>query len=674
MSPFCQFVFYVACSFLTIQQPAPEANPAQNTVKSATTGHEPTPQPDAADIRRKIDQLGSPSFKQRQAATKELEVMGLPAMKALQAVTKNGDLEVRLRAIKLIGKLENRLDVLLSQYKDLGLPLPPANAPVVLFTDGTECQTTDGSSAPLLNLGFLVKPVVEGSGPVVLFGTQERTLGPEVWIGLARPQGDLAHKVTMQQPPAPFTYDPTMAIILQCKERNWDSLAQALCARFLDPQLERSRGSRQLALTTLAGQHWKNELIMPGRDRSKIAKQLRALATAEQRFDRDEDADLMKALEAALVPSHSRPGSIDALIDDLLDVTNLPGQPFVDPRYQRVVELGFTAVPGLIKHLDDERLTRCVRFGFNDSSSWIMRVQDLVSEILQGIADGELVRRRDRQRGDVIDKAEAECWWADVQLIGEEESLVDHVLPAKGNGIVPNQIILSIITKKYPHRLPEIYKYALEEPANCWSWPIAEAIAKSSLPREKKLEALHCALGHKMAVHRQHALEFVKDLEPERFIPLLLHELDSLPRRTVMTGRGSSEAEITRFVLETDDARVWQLLEKVAKRPGVLLRLEFLRTINLAAPDEKRPQRLAFLAKFLDDSSKLDGILARKQFHCSRIEVRNYAAAQIADLLPLPEKPQADWNATQWAVFRKEVRVSIREFEKRGEDAQPNDP
>ena len=57
-----------------------------------------------------------------------------------------------------------------------------------------------------------------------------------------------------------------------------------------------------------------------------------------------------------------------------------------DPRYTRLAQMGFAAVPALIEHLDDDRLTRSVKQGFNNFPTWNMRIKDVVSDLLQELA------------------------------------------------------------------------------------------------------------------------------------------------------------------------------------------------------------------------------------------------------------------------------------------------
>jgi hypothetical protein len=60
------------------------------------------PPPEAADIARLVEQLGSPRFEEREAASRALERIGEPALPALRAAVHSRDAEVRRRAARLV--------------------------------------------------------------------------------------------------------------------------------------------------------------------------------------------------------------------------------------------------------------------------------------------------------------------------------------------------------------------------------------------------------------------------------------------------------------------------------------------------------------------------------------------------------------------------------------------
>src|SRR5262249_9345227 len=154
--------------------------------------------------------------------------------------------------------------------------------------------------------------------------------------------------------------------------------------------------------------HWCNELIRPATDRALIARRMKALLAREPLLESEENQALLKSLEAALVPRRAKFGSIEAAIDDLVELSLEPREyrhRFLDPRYGRLAEMGFDAVPALIEHLDDDRLSRTVELGVFRRSTCHLRVKDLVRELLGGLAGAELAPSSGLQ------KEEAQRWW-----------------------------------------------------------------------------------------------------------------------------------------------------------------------------------------------------------------------------------------------------------------------
>jgi WD40 repeat protein len=78
----------------------------------------PAASPDAAQIERLIQQLGSPKFAEREAATKALEGIGEPAVEALRrAADKSKDAEIRRRTSLVIKAIEDRVCVEVRRFQ-----------------------------------------------------------------------------------------------------------------------------------------------------------------------------------------------------------------------------------------------------------------------------------------------------------------------------------------------------------------------------------------------------------------------------------------------------------------------------------------------------------------------------------------------------------------------------
>src|SRR5205085_9790027 len=119
------------------------------------------------------------------------------------------------------------------------------------------------------------------------------------------------------------------------------------------------------------------------------------------------------------------------------------------------------------------------------------RVADLVSDLLEGLADDDLDRGWLRRVGGYrVDKARARAWWEKAKRLGEEKYLTQHVLDQRDDERLPelqlrakrafdpdssqwpNSQLLGIIFDKYPQRLPEIYHAVLDNPLKMPARPL----------------------------------------------------------------------------------------------------------------------------------------------------------------------------------------------------------
>jgi hypothetical protein len=636
-------------------------------------------QPDAAAIVKLVQRLGDPKFAEREKATKALKAIGFPALGALRKAAKGKDAEVAQRASRLIKVLENGLDQLLADYRGYGLPLPPGDAKLVRFESGGRYILNDKLMPPTYFLGFLLRPGTKDAPALLLVGTQEVRLSSSETVEVVEPKPTLVKGLDLDWwGHATFDLNAGLVVGLQCKARGWHALAEELWAASRKRDSGHHFGAfyqpadlpNRTAVAYLAWAHSGNELVKPDTDRARIARRMKALLAAEPRLNTRVNRALLGSLEAALVPGTAKPGTVARRIDDLTDMcTTGRNRDDPDPRYARLAQMGFAAVPALLDHLGDDRLTRSVKPGFNNFPTWIMRVKDVVSDLLQELTGEELGKDwLRRQQGWGVEKADARAWWARARKEGEEVYLLGHVLPAGDKAEWPNSLMLDIITRKYPKHLPKLYKAVLGERRKMQSWPVAQAVAASSLAAAQKRALFLHAARHNNLEHRRVGLTQLQKLDPRQFMTILLDTLDALPKTPAGPYWSCPEAAFAHLVLKTDDPRAWAKLEKVAGRCDVGLRMEFLNVMNYSHLGKRhRKQRLAFLAAFLDDAEAPDVASNPKMFdgpHAGftfrRLAVRDLAAMQIASLLQMPDRPDRTWTPGQWKKLRHRVKESLK--------------
>jgi hypothetical protein len=632
-------------------------------------------QADAAGIDHLIAQLGDNRFHDREAATAALTDIGGPALPGLRkAAAESSDPEIRRRAKQLVGMLENRLDGLLADYRGFGYPMPPADAPLVWF----EPESAPAGHPTLFELSFLLEPGTEDRPAVVMQGTRERWLS---W----RPRSEVLSLTRLTRLQIKRLVDSViideetgLVLAIHCQARGWEALAQALVDK-------RSQWSDRPAILLRSGtwERWSGALSLAGADWPLIAKQLRALIAADKALDTEANRALLAALEVSLVPSKARPGSAEALIDGLMRVRGDGNvDKASDPHYRRLLEQGFDAVPALIEHLIDQRLTRAVDRGTGPEPpyrpAYRYRVCHLASDLLRGIADGGLKEAPAAESPEeepfephpkVLKKADARAWWNKAQALGEERYLLSRVLPEGGAPQGENTHLLRLLGHKYPQHLVRAYRTILVKYPEADSQPFAEAICASRLGKETKKELLLDGLRNEDPEHRE-AATALRRQDPGCFAELLVTLLDGLPRTPTGTYRDSPTEWYASLVSQQEDPRAWRALERAARRADAGLRMHYLLVLgNLPFPfraplDERQcRRRLAFLAAFLDDATVRDLGSDPKKFagefvaaRFPRLEARNLAAWQMARILRMEVDPVPEWTAGQWAQLRAEVR------------------
>ena len=562
------------------------------------------------------------------------------------------------------------LDELLRLYQDVGLPLPSKNAKLVRFEWGGRAIINGVLQPQAYRLAFLVEASGEQKEATLLSGidnfengkpTQWKAVEPTANAALATPG---------------FQSDISLAV--QCHALGWKELAADIFERTQKDQTDPPRKQ----LVTHAWYYWTGQMMKPISDRKPIPgmlKKIKALDPEQAtRFHAD---SLIRSLELALAPSTAKPGSAEALIDGLVDAA-WAGWPIENPQqpmpYQKLVRLGFDAVPALLEHLDDARLTRAMHYGMMMDPSRELLVEDIVSDILTKLAGSEAAQEWRRRIVDdsgsrmPLVKGDVAAWWRKTQKVGEEAYLVQSAAKPeieRGAQYKPQrskQNQLEVIAQKYPRNLEKIYRAILDTEPPMESHSIVMAIERSMLPPNEKTRLLLIGALHKNLEHRSPSLWALKQLDRQQFGAVLIKTLDGLSGKPTEEYWRCRESNIANLVVEADDEGAWQALDRLAKRADVGLRLEILNNCGHSMSQSVR--RLEFLATFLDDKEVRDVGVNAKLFKdpCAfsdlpKLEVRNGAASLLAYILELRNEPNQKWQTKDWEVFRDQVRFRLRE-------------
>jgi hypothetical protein len=148
----------------------------------------------------------------------------------------------------------------------------------------------------------------------------------------------------------------------------------------------------------------------------------------------------------------------------------------------------------------------------------------------------------------------------------------------------------------------------------------------------------------------------------------LLATLEALPPTPAEPYWKCPEAAFTHLVLATDDPRAWAMLEKVAKRSDVGLRMEFMNPMDYTHSEgRQRQQRLEFLATFLEDVEAPNVKANPEMFSGSytgsiftRLTVQDLAAMKMASVLEMPDHPDRNWTPEEWERLRTKVKQALK--------------
>jgi|GEM_PF-3373773 len=631
----------------------------------------------SANTARLIERLGSSVFDEREAARTQLEAIGTPALAELRKGAAHRDAEIARQSRRLVERIENGPDALVGDYRAYGLPFPPDDAPLVRFECG-DLAVNDGlSEAPNRFLGFLLKPSTNDEPTRLLVGTHLVELPPDRRYESVDPKPELADDLPYWHGPGIFHSNELLAIGLQCQVRGWPELAERLVQqavkRDAGHHLGQFRQPRDVApraaLGHLAWAYSANELARPGTDRTATLRRMKALVAAERVPATDDNRTILRKLEATVAPIRSKPGTVERFIDELVELSDRDPTSNESPaEFERLTDVAFEAMPALIEHMGDERLTRTTFPGIMNSPPYHRPVGEVVAELIERLAGDGLPFDLERHRRPLeVRRSEIRAWWKQAQGSGQKTYFFQHVLPAGEEAVQTNDLLLGWIARRHPEQLPLLYRIILDQRPNVHSEDVAAKIYESSLPDVQKIAVLRYGSRHSDLVHRRFALIRLGKLDPAEFKKLFLATLESLPRTPEGWYWLSPESLLAEVVLTTNDEEIWRTFTQKVRASDVGLRMELLGCLDgPTAEKRQRDRRLDCLAQFLDDAEAPDGAADPEKYsgqgaatRFERTEVRYIAAMTAAPLLKLPDKPDGSWTPERWDEFVDRVKEEI---------------
>lgn len=226
----------------------------------------------------------------------------------------------------------DRLDVLLADYRAHGLPLPPDKAALALRRPGWR-QSSNGVEEIVHYLAFVEKPTNAKEKGSYWIGCDRLpfTTTAETFDAVPAASATLSKSqpVSSFDLPRGFPTNPDLALAIQCKARGWDELARQLLERAHNPPRDaRSSFSQRpswprddrKALALLAWNHWSNRFADAEADQAEVLRRLNTLLAGPFGLDNKARRTIVADMQATLVKRKAPGGSLEAAIERLLDL------------------------------------------------------------------------------------------------------------------------------------------------------------------------------------------------------------------------------------------------------------------------------------------------------------------------------------------------------------------
>jgi hypothetical protein len=576
---------------------------------------------------------------------------------------------------------------LVATAKRHGMPFPPAQAELVLVHTETWSVLGNRSNArdpAIYAPGFVLDRKDDGS-VMVLRGTTKIELNDR-GEPLTRPF------TTDKQEPKPGGYltrfgTDAFLCAIQCAERGDIGHADAIWKRhhahLIDPYEEGLKPDPDVHIDTMANlsqallAYHVHQIREPGADWAAILSRLDGLLAdfpdlktepievfvRDLRLSLEADAPPEGSVEAHLLSWAGQPSEYRHLgiFDEHNDVT--------DAGARAIVLMGYDAIPDLLRLADDTRMTAHYVAGMMMANARMKRLGELARDLIVEIAGGTL----DAPPRGGVDTEFLKKWWEDVDQAGERGRLAAGAFNREGDTITGcNEATAKIIAHKYPGDLKKLCdEFTRHARPDAQPFSLAEAIAGARLPLEQRVTLLTDFAKDGSFEHKRCVLQNLAKIDDGACAPLLIPILRELPGDDDGPYWQSPFPHFSHVVMQIEQDDVWREFLRFAKRSSVGQRMELLNPFDYTyIGDKNRLRRLALLAAFLDDRALRDDSKNKEKwegpcaaFTFPKIEVRNFAAMQIASILKLGAHPDEFWTAQQWEGLRKHVQAELERLD-----------
>ena len=588
------------------------------------------------------------------------------------------------------------LDLLLDDYQKYGLPFPPEEAKLALI------QPSFAIASPLDKIAAFVYPTHRRRNAVAAIPLSSLNVKiPVRWkIDFNPPYWDVYEEAEVKNYWVDSTVANQLEVVLSFKYPAFSDDQHLILLAILCRQryllevaslfLNRAYKGREAdydprrELADMAWQYWRGAFEHGRVARGAVVSHLRTILQMPYGLDTKSHRSLVADLTLPVKRAEDGDDRVERLLNRLVNCEprdfSYPNKEAVDvsrisPYYVELWRLGYDAVPALLKHLDDSRVTRFVMLfqGVGGQSNFegfdthrFERISDIVREILYDLSGLATLQPQ-----------KLEAWWRELQKFEPAERLVSRALDADlaSTGHTPyNPHIIHLIAWQYPERLADLYETMLTNYPFDRKWLVAEMLV-SRYPDDTRTADLliQGAASEDMETWRQ-ALVLLLNLKHAQAVPLLVQRINQTQSQWNLDMSKSPVAVVSQIAGRADDSRVFAALEAMARRADTRRRLEVLESVYYHGGQGARSLHLLqFLAKFLDDTSERVVMVDKRGVPDDpryfdtyagsgfpRLKVGDMAAMYIANAVGIGTSPDKTWTNREWKLLHEKVREALK--------------
>ncbi len=561
-------------------------------------------------------------------------------------------------------------------YKRYGLWLPPKDAKLVRWEENHFWSGSGGfRQERIVHLRLMIRPKAKDKPALLRDRDYEFTEHRDSRLKVVRPNPDQLKDVDLQ------LAEYWLEFAAQAHDLGWTGLATIA--------FERGRvvtGSWQYpddvknnpchTLTMLRRHAWRyyyDSLHDAETDLAASYSMLKRIHDDDAHFRTEFHAQLLEDLDKSIRGRKVQKVGIEKLIDGLCDLTQFQlwdDKNATRTAYDELAQLGFAAVPSLIRHLDDTRTTRIAKLeGFNNGL-WndTRRVGSLCRDLLYKLSGGEIDSDEEATPAQV--RQLAERWYAETQKIGEEKWAVDRAI--NENRI--NDVLLQLLVAKYPKRFDELFRDVLKNHSQWHIQSFMTALIRSRRPRNEQISLLRDALATNHPNPQYGAVRVLRELDIALYRSSLLvllrriaKEIETIP---------CQYHELLDLVEAADDPACWTAFDGVLGKLPSSNRIDvgwrLVSGISYRDANDIR-NRLSVIESLWNDNTirqaKDVGHFPFPSYEYPELAVQDGITLAVADQLDIGVPWKQGRSVEEWAMLREQVRAKLAEARKEWEKA-----